>query len=154
MATAQEEGLQEVRDHGLVAPVGMPTWGPSTIATVDGDGRRIVFVKMWTGGNTSYLFIDAETGRAEQTTPEDRSWGAYQVLWTPDNVVYDTMGKHYVAIDVPTREIRKLGEIPGGMSMGYVQADDGTVYAALYPTATIVAYNPKTDTFTEQYHTE
>ena len=148
-AMAQEKNTHNFEEHGLVAPVGMPTWGPSTIATVDGHGRRVVFIKLWTGGNASYLIVDAETGKTEQLHPEGGGWGAYQVLWTPDNVVYDTMGKHLVAIDVATKKIRQLGEIPGGMSMGYVRADDGTVYVALYPTATIVSYNPATDTYTD-----
>lgn len=136
-------------DHGLVAPVGMPTWGPSTIATVDGHGRRIVFIKIWTGRTASYLFVDAETGETEQVFPEGDGWGAYQVLMTPDNVIYDTMDNHLVAIDVATRQVRKLGAIPAGMALGYALSSDGIVYAGIYPTATLVSYNPKTDTFTD-----
>lgn len=135
-------------DHGLVAPVGMSTWGPSTIATVDADGRRVVFVKLWTGNDASYLFIDAKTGRTGQVPPGAAGWGAYEVLMTPDNVVYDTIGRHLVAIDVPTRTVRRLGEIPGGMALSYVLADDGTVYAGIYPSATLVSYHPASDTFT------
>ena len=135
-------------DHGVVAPVGMPTWGPSTIATVDKDGRRIIFVKLWTGSNASYLFIDAETGQTEQVSPGAAGWGAYQVLMTPENVVYDTMGSHLVAIDAPTRSVRRVGPIPSGMAMSYARADDGTVYAGIYPSATLVSYHPATDTFT------
>ena len=148
-ATAQDKKQYNFEEHGLVAPVGMPTWGPSTIATVDGDGRRVVFIKLWTGGNASYLLVDAETGKTEQIHPEGGGWGAYQVLWTPDNVVYDTMGKHLVAIDVATRKIRQVGKIPGGMSLGYTLADDGTVFAAIYPTATLVSFNPTTGVFTD-----
>jgi hypothetical protein len=133
--------------HGLVAPVGMPTWGPSTIATVDGNGRRIVFVKMWTGQTTSYLFIDAETGELDQIYPEGEGWGAFQVFWTPDNVIYDTMDNHLVAIDVVERKVRKLGPFDHRMAMHYLAADDGTVYAGLYPNATLLSYNPSTDTF-------
>lgn len=148
MATEQTIAPYNFEDHGLVAPVGMPTWGPSTIATVDGNGRRIVFVKLWTGRTASYLFIDAETGETEQVHPDGDGWGAYQVLMTPDNVIYDTMDNHLVAIDVVTRHVRKLGPIPSGMALGYALAPDGTVYAGIYSTATLVSYNPKTDTFT------
>ncbi|MFT5369073.1 MAG: outer membrane protein assembly factor BamB [Candidatus Latescibacterota bacterium] len=149
MATEQTKAPYNFEDHGLVAPVGMPTWGPSTIATVDGDGRRIVFVKLWTGKTASYLFIDAETGETEQVYPEGDGWGAYQVLMTPDNVIYDTMDNHLVAIDVVTRRVRKLGEIPSGMAMTYALSEEGTIYAGIYPTATLVSYNPATDTFTD-----
>lgn len=140
--------METIIEHGLVAPVGMPTWGPSTIATVDAEGRRIVFTKLWTGGNASYLFIDAETGKTEQVYPEGRGWGAYQVLMTPDNIIYDTMGNHLVAIDVPTRTVRQLGEFASGMALSFTRAGDGTVYAGIYPTATLVSYNPATDTYT------
>ena len=136
-------------EHGLVAPVGMPTWGPSTIATVDGNGRRIVFVKMWTGQTTSYLFIDAETGDLDQIYPEGKGWGAFQVFWTPDNVIYDTMDNHLVAIDVPKKEVRKLGPFDHRMAMGYVQAADGTVFAGLYPNANLLSYSPVTNTYTD-----
>ena len=149
MATERTKTPYNFKDHGLVAPVGMPTWGPSTIATVDRNGRRIVFVKLWTGGNASYLFIDAETGETEQIYPEGGGWGAYEVQMTPANVIYDTIGKNMVAIDVATRSVRKIGEIPSGMSLGYTLSPDGTVYAGIYPTATLVSYNPATNTFTD-----
>ncbi len=135
-------------DHGVVAPVGMPTWGPSTVATVDAQGRRAVFVKLWTGGTASYLFIDAATGETEQVPTGGGGWGAYEVLKTPDNVIYDTIEGHLVAIDVPTRQVRRLGAIPSGMALSYVRAADGTVYAGLYPSATLVSYQPATGTYT------
>jgi hypothetical protein len=135
--------------HGLVAPVGMPTWGPSTIATVDAKGRRTVFIKIWTGRDASYLFIDAETGKTEQIGPRTEGWGAYEVHLGRDNIVYDTLGKHMVAVDVAARTVRKLGELPSGMALGYTRSDGGTVYAGIYPSATVVSYNPGTDTFTD-----
>ena len=92
----------------------MPTWGPSTVATVGADGRRAVFIKLWTGNNASYLFIDAETGQTEQVRPGVSGWGAYEVLMTPENTIYDPMGGHMVAIDVAPRTVRRLGAIPGG----------------------------------------
>ncbi len=149
MATEHGTERPNVADHGLVAPVGMPTWGPSTVATVDGSGRRVIFTKIWTGGTASYLFIDAETGQTEQVFPEGGGWGAYEVLMAPDRVVYDTMGSHMVAVDIATRAVRRLGEIPSGMALGYTRSEDGTIYAGIYPTATLVSYNPSTDTFTD-----
>jgi hypothetical protein len=143
------EKTYNFKEHGLVAPVGMPTWGPSTIATVDGNGRRIVFVKMWTGQTTSYLFIDAETGETDQIYPEGEGWGAFQIFWTPDNVIYDTMDNHLVAIDVAKKEIRKLGPFDHRMAMGYVRAADGTVFVGLYPNANLLSYSPSTDTYTD-----
>lgn len=138
----------DIVDHGLVAPVGMPTWGPSTIATTDRDGRRFVFTKLWTGGNASYLFIDAETGEVQQVSPGAGGWGAYQVHPGSDGLLYDTMGSHLVAIDPATRTVRKLGEIPAGMALDFTEAPDGTVYAGIYPSATLVSYHPASGTYT------
>lgn len=148
VAPAPEIPPENFVEHGVVAPVGMPTWGPSTIATVDAAGRRIIFTKLWTGNDASYLFIDAETGETEQVYPPARGWGAYRVLMTPDNVIYDTVGNQMVAIDVPTRKVRQLGEIPSGMALSFARADDGTVYAGIYPSATLVSYNPAKRVFT------
>ena len=35
------------------------------------------------------------------------------------------------------------------MSLGYTLADDGTVFAVIYPTATLVSFNPTTGVFTD-----
>ena len=145
---AQAKKPYNFQDHGLVAPVGMSTWGPGTVATVDRDGRRIVFIKLWTGSNASYLFVDAETGKTEQIQPPGRGWGAYEVIGTPGNVIYDTIGQHMLAIDVASRTVKKVGETPGGMALGYTLADDGTIYAGLYPSATLVSFNPSRGRFT------
>jgi len=116
LAGAQElpEGLA---DHGIAAPVGMPAWG-GTVAYEEPDGSRMIFVKLWAGGNSSYLFIDAETGETEQVSPGIGGLGAYSVIYAPEHTaIYDTMGTSFIEIDLATREIRKVGEIPGGMSL-------------------------------------
>ncbi len=137
-------------DHGIVAPVGMTTWGNSVIATGDGEGQRIVFVKLWTGNVASYLFIDAETGETSQVYPEAGGWGGYNVLMA-DGIVYDTMGDSLVAIDVSTREVRRLGSFGSGTSIGgYVRGgdgDDAVIYVGIYPSATLVSYRPATAEF-------
>ncbi|MGI5818626.1 MAG: hypothetical protein ACOX9R_11080, partial [Armatimonadota bacterium] len=146
-ADAQElpEGFA---DHGLVAPVGRATWGDSTHATVDADGNRIVFIKLWTGGNTSYLFIDAETGETEQIRPGIGGWGAFLTFFVPErNVIYDTLGTWLLEIDVETREVRRVGEIPDRMALSYTMDEDGVIYGGIFPGAHVVSYNPATDEF-------
>ena len=137
-----------VVDHGAAAPVGLPTWGNSIIATQDGDGKKVVFIKLWTGSSSSYLFIDAETGKTEQVRHGERGWGAYLVFRAPDQMIYDTIGNYMVAINPADRSIRRLGEIPGGMALSFARAEDGTIYAGIYPTATLVSWNPATETYT------
>jgi hypothetical protein len=93
------------------------------------------------------LFIDAESGETEQIYPDASGTGAYQILLTSDNIVYDTMEEHLVAIDVAKRTVRQVGEIPPRMALSFARADDGTVYAGIYPDAVLVSHDPSTDTF-------
>lgn len=134
-------------DHGIASPVGTSAWG-GTVATADADGR-LVFIKLWSGGDTSsYLFIDAETGETEQIHPGLDGYGAYLVFLSPDNKIYDTMGEWFLEIDVPTRKIRRIGQIPSGMALSFTMDDDGVIYAGIYPSATLVSYNPRTQQYT------
>ncbi len=134
-------------DHGIASPVGMSAWG-GTVAAAEADGRRLVFVKLWTGaGSSSYLFIDAETGKTQQIHPGIEGAGAYSVFLSPDNKIYDTMGDWFLEIDVPTRDIRRLGRIPEGMALAFTMDREGIIYAGIYPSATLVSYNPRTQKY-------
>lgn len=136
-------------DHGIAAPVGMSAWG-GTVAAQDGDGNRLVFIKLWAGGGSSYLFVDARTGETEQISPGIGGLGAYSVILCPEtNRVYDTMGQWFLEIDVATREVRRIGEIPGGMSLAWTIDPEGVVYAGIYPSATVVTYDPRAGRFTD-----
>ena len=146
IAGAQElpEGVE---DHGAAAPVGMPAWG-GVVAYEEADGRNTVFVKLWAGGNASYLFIDAATGETEQASPEIGGIGAYLVHHAPEHhAIYDTMGRSFIEIDLATREIRRVGEIPGGMALSFTSDDDGVVYGGIYPSATVVSWDPASGEF-------
>jgi len=136
-------------DHGIASPVGMSAWG-GTVATTDAAGRRQVFIKLWMGGDSSsYLFIDAETGKTEQVYPGIAGLGAYSVFLSPENKVYDTMGEWFLEIDVATREIRRVGRIPDGMALAYTMDANGVIYAGIYPSATLVSYDPRAKKFTD-----
>lgn len=137
-----------VTDHGIAAPVSMPAWG-GVVAYEDAEAGNTVFLKLWAGGNSSYLFVDAQTGESEQISPEIRGLGAYLVFHSPEhNAIYDTMGPNFIEIDLATREVRRVGEIPGGMSLAFTADDDGVVYAGIFPSATVVSYNPATGEYT------
>jgi len=136
-------------DHGIVSPVGTSAWG-GTVVTKDADGSRLVFIKLWGGGNTSsYLFINADTGKTEQIDSGLDGIGAYSVFLSPDNKIYDTMGDWFLEIDVPTREIRRVGKIPEGMSLAFDMDKDGVIYAGIYPSATLVSYDPRAKKYTD-----
>lgn len=138
-----------VQDHGVAAPVGMPAWG-GTVAYEDPDGERKVFIKLWAGGTTTYLFIDPETGETRHVSPEIRGIGAYLVHHDAERrTVYDTMGRHFIEIDLQSHEIRRVGEIPGGMALAFTSDESGVVYGGIYPSATFVSYDPATGTFTD-----
>ncbi|MGI5818628.1 MAG: hypothetical protein ACOX9R_11090 [Armatimonadota bacterium] len=152
MLTTGLAGAQElpegVVDHGIAAPVGMPAWG-GVVAYEEADGGNTVFIKLWAGGNTTYLFVDAETGETEQISPGIGGIGAYLVHHSPEhNAIYDTMGTSFIEIDLATREIRRVGEIPRGMALSFTSDDDGVIYGGIFSSATIVAYDPTSGEFT------
>lgn len=132
-----------IADHGIAAPVGMSAWG-GTWATVDNDGRRLVFIKLWAAGNSSYLFIDVQTGKTEQIYPGIGGEGAYVVQLSHENKIYDTMGEWLLEIDIPSRQIHRIGKIPPGMALSFVISPDGVLYGGIYPSATLVSYNLNT----------
>ncbi|HLS27902.1 MAG TPA: hypothetical protein VK041_04580 [Opitutales bacterium] len=131
-------------DHGVAAPVGRQPFGNNVYATVDGDGRPMVFMKLWAGPHASYLFIDAETGETEQIAPGSGGRGGWPVLFSPENKIYDTLGPDFIEIDLNTRELRRVGKISGSMALGHTIAPDGVVYSGIYPTGVLVSYNPAT----------
>ncbi len=140
-AAALPDGFE---DHGVAAPVGRQPFGTNTFATVDENGRRLVVSKMWTGDETSYLFIDVETGETFQIGPDIGGRGGWPVLFTGDNKLYDTLGRDFVELDVEKRELRRVGRIPSGMALAHVADGDGVVYSGIYPSATLVSFNPRT----------
>ncbi|MFP4249599.1 MAG: hypothetical protein ACLFU7_08055, partial [Armatimonadota bacterium] len=145
-----QELAEGVTDHGITAPVGRATWGDSTHAAIGADGSRVVFIKLWTGGDASYLFIDAETGETEQVWPDIGGWGAFSTLYAPEtNRVYDTLGRWMLEIDVETREIRRLGEFEGNMALVFTSDEDGVIYGGIYPTGRLVAWDPATEEYTD-----
>jgi streptogramin lyase len=153
LAVGREAGAEPAdgfTDHGIAAPVGMSAWG-GTVATIDASGKRLVFVKLWAGGDSSYLFIDAETGETEQMRPADglSGLGAYVVFLSPDNKIYDTMNDWLLEVDVAARTVRRVAAIPGGMALSFTMDAYGTVYAGIYPSATLVSYALDSGTFTD-----
>lgn len=148
--TEAQELPEGVQDHGIAAPVGRATWGDSTHAVVDADGNRVAFIKLWTGNDASYLFIDAETGETEQVWPDIGGWGAFSTHYVPEtNKIYDTLGRWMVEIDAATREIRRLGEFEGQMALVFTRDEDGVVYGGIYPTARIVTWDPSAEEYTQ-----
>lgn len=131
-------------DHGIAAPVGRQPFGNNVFASVDGDGRPIVFMKLWAGPHASYLIIDAETGETQQFAPKSGGRGGWPVLFSPENKIYDTLGSDFIEIDLKTRELHRVGRISGSMALGHTIAPDGIVYSGIYPSAVLVSYNPAT----------
>src|SRR5690625_2627958 len=143
-AEALPDGFQ---DHGIAAPVGREPFGNNTFAAVDGEGRRIVFMKLWTGNDASYLIIDAETGETQQIDPKIPGRGGWPVFSGPNNKIYDTLGKNFVEIDLNSRSFRKIGKFSGSMSLGYAIDSDEVIYAGIYPTGELISYDTRKDEY-------
>ena len=147
---AQDPANGRFEDHGVAAPVGQAVWG-GPVAAVDKDGRPVILMKLWVCSgtkNSTYLFIDAKTGRYEQVDPEIDGYGAYATFLSRANKFYDTLGEHFTEVDVATRRARRVGKVPERFAMSFTEDDDGVIYAGMMPNAELVAYDPEADEVT------
>ncbi len=143
-------------DHGVAAPVGMAVWG-GPVATVDADGRRLILMKLWVCSgdrNSSYLFIDAETGASEQIDPGIDGYGAWATFLSPDNKYYDSLGMSgqgnvFVEVDVATRTVEEIGELPRDRPSSMTIDDNGIIYMGMDPGAQLFSFDPLTRQLTD-----
>lgn len=136
-------------DHGIAADVAQPAWG-GRLATVDSDGRRVLVAPIWTlwteegRRGTSFLFVDVETGETEQTDPIIGD-AAFSTFLSPENKLYYSLNRELVEVDVDTRTLQRVGEIPYRMPLRFTTDDNGIIYAGMFPNAEVLAYDPQTE---------
>ncbi len=146
IALSPREAGQNVVEHGIVAPTGQ---GSDPMAFVDGAGKRFIAAKVAAGGEKIYLFIDAETGATDQLGPDAAVEAGGTPLAGKEYVMYDGEEGNLLGIDLAERKIYRLGKYPSdGLALGRVDARDGKVYFGIYPSATLLSYDPATHTYT------
>lgn len=142
ICSAQED--DRFTDHGVAAEV---TRSYGATATVDGDGRRVVLV--WLSGVGDLLVIDAETGTTWQLQIPAPRGGNFAVLHSRRDMFYTHIGPwnrpgSLVEFNPRTMEFTFVGETAGTYAMAFHEDRDGLLWAALYPNAQLVSYNPDT----------
>ncbi len=136
-------------DHGIAAPFSISR---GTVATTDGAGRDVVLV--WLSdhrGGYALLMVDAETGRGEQfPMPFDqRGDTIYFSLLSSRNRLYTLFGDHFVEFDPTQRAFTFQSPVRPHSAMSMTEDDHGDIWAATFPTAGLVRFNPETRKLTD-----
>lgn len=139
------------KDYGPIVRVGQSVWGGG-VAAIDGAGKRIILFKFWGGEpKSTYLLINADTGKTVQIDPGINDTGSFATFLSPQNLFYDSLGSAFTEFDPAKRTLRKIGTLPSGsgqiMPVSITCDDNGVVYAGVYPGGELLSYNPKTKVF-------
>jgi outer membrane protein assembly factor BamB len=137
-------------DHGAPAPVSLAR---GATATLDGDGLRVLLV--WQTDIGKLLSIDIETGAARQFAMPDFPPGGsgFAVLHSRRGLWYTHAGPwakpgRLYEFDPKTMTFTFAGETKGTYVMSFHEDKDGTIWAALYPNAELVSFDPNTKKLT------
>ncbi len=146
MASAQTRNLGNgFRDHGPFADV---TVSRGTVCTVDGEGRNVVLVWLFDNRYAYALgVIDAQTGAIEEIPrPIERDCPFASIL-SSQGRYYTYMGGHFLEFDPLKREFSVVQEGPSRAAMSMTEDDGGRIWAAIYPDADVVSYDPASGQF-------
>ena len=129
-------------DHGSFADV---TVSRGTVCTLDGDGNEVVLIWLFDNRYAYALaVIDARTGEIEEVPrPIERDCPFASVLGS-NGRYYTYMGGHFLEFDPLRREFSFVQEGPSRAAMSMTEDDSGVIWAAVYPNADVVSYDPAT----------
>lgn len=141
------------RDHGVAVPISNHR---GTVATVDGEGRRVVLVWMMDHrGGYALLRLDAETGKAEQFPipfANDKGDSPYASVLSSANRFYTHFGDYFVEFDPVKRAFTFSAKTTPQMAMGMTEDDSGVIWSVTYPQSGVISFNPKTREFRDYGH--
>lgn len=138
-------------DHGAV---GFRTYSRGWVGTDDGESDVVL---VWLrDANAGWLgMIDVDTGAIEEYSPSGRSMNdPFASLLSSRNRYY-ACNHHFVEFDPTRREFTFVHEDvddEDALGMSMTEDDDGVIWAAAYPNATVVSYDPATETYRDYGH--
>lgn len=138
-----------VKSHGIAAPVAMASWGGGAVAVDGRGGQKLVVAPILAGWDdqmrraVSFLFVDAATGRAEQT-PTFFGDGGFADFVSGQGKLYYTVGRDLLEVDLRTHDVTSVGTIPPKSAASFTADDRGIIYAMLAPQGELLAYDPQT----------
>ena len=131
-------------DHGVAAPVSERR---SLNAGRTASGRPLVLAVESSGGASSLLAIDAETGRTTQhfyPNEEEARSGIFTRLWASSGKYYLMFGSTFVEFDPATRTWTYEETLkPNSLAMSFAEAPDGTIFIATYPRSELYRFDPE-----------
>lgn len=141
-------------DHGTAAAV---SEARGLTVTPSPDGAPLILalpMDRYSGGlRTSILVVDARTGRATQhwhPRREAANEPPYHLLLASSGRLYVMFGPSFLEFDITGREFTFTGNAgSAGTAMSMAEAPDGTIYAATYPSAHLLAFDPQARTLKE-----
>ena len=129
-------------DHGIPIPASQNRG--STLA-VDGDGNRVILIWQMMGSTKHQLVIFADTGETRQVPVEPFGGdNAFSVWHSSRDLWYSAYGSHFYEFDPKTLSFTFGAETPSRCAMSMHEDSDGVIWAALYPNAYLVSFNPDT----------
>lgn len=155
----------QVQDHGVAAPVGQAGWG-GVHATVDGEGKRIILIQLWTGHGANMarrlLVVDAKTGETDIVNPPvgDEGTGltgSFGTFLSSKNRFYNVHKERnqvwFIEYDVAKGEWTGVYKGPVSstnmFANTFTEDDQGIVYAGLLPTGQLLAIDPESEQLTD-----
>lgn len=132
-------------DYGIAAPV---SENRSMNAGLSADGDPLILAIESSGGKSSLLVIDGETGEATQhfyPNEAEAQGGVFTRLWASSGKYYLVLGGTFVEFDPEARAWTYEEQLKeNSLAMSFAEAPDGTIYAATYPRAELYRFDPDT----------
>ena len=144
-------------DHGVPAPVSLSR---GSVATTDAEGKRILLILQ--SDIRKLLVVGIDSGVSRQfDLPEvpyaERGGGSFGFLYARNGVLYGHLGPWttgraagmFYAFDPARMEFTFQGKTSDTYAMSFHEDQDGVIWAALYPNAQLISYDPKTRKMTD-----
>lgn len=130
------------RFHGVATPVSNHR---GTVATVDGQGRKVVLVWLYDHrGGYALLVVDADTGRTQEIPvpfPFEGD-GPFASILSSTNRLYTHYGSHFAEFDPASRSFTFVGRTAPQMAMSMTEDDAGRIWSATYPSSGVACFDP------------
>lgn len=136
-----------IMNHG--APVQASENRGMTVA-VDGAGNRRLLIWLMNGGTDQMLTIDVDTGETLLIPVEPFAGdNAFSVWHSKRGFFYSHYGSHFYEFDPKTLCFTFAARTAGRCAMSMHEDKQGIIWAALYPGAGLVSFNPVTRELTD-----
>lgn len=130
------------RDHGRFSAA-MTSRG--MVCTVDGEGNDVILVWLFDHRYAYALaVIESMTGDVELVPRPIAEDCPFASVLATNGRYYTHFGGHFMEFDPVKREFSFVQQTPSRAAMYMTEDDEGLIWAALYPGAEVVSFDPRT----------